>query len=38
MGLNAFGGTFLIVAWTGITLLVVWCFRKIMTTGSKYEE
>ncbi len=38
MGLNTFGWTFLILAWTCITVLVVWCFRKVMLTGSKYNE
>ncbi len=38
MGLNAFGWTFMILAWASITALVVWCFRKVIMTGSKYDE
>jgi hypothetical protein len=38
MGMNAMGWTFLIFAWTFITVLVVWCFRKVITTGSSYDD
>jgi len=38
MGLNTLGWTFLIFAWTFITVLVVWCFRKVAASGSKYED
>ncbi len=39
MGLNALGWTFLILAWSIITGLVVWCFRKIFSTGStNYDD
>jgi len=38
MGLNTMGWIFLVLAWSSIAVLVVWCFRKILMTGSTYEE
>ncbi len=38
MGLNTLGWAFLIGAWTFITVLGVWCLRKIMTTEENYDD
>jgi hypothetical protein len=38
MGMNSMGWTFLIFAWTFVIVLAAWCFRKVATTGSDYEE
>jgi hypothetical protein len=38
MGLNGTGWTFLIVAWVTITALAVWCYYKVITTGSSYDD
>ena len=38
MGMNAAGWTFLIVAWFFILGLVIFCFRKVMSTGDTSFE
>ena len=38
MGMNAMGWTFLIVAWVSITALVIWCFRKVVSTGARFDD
>ena len=34
MGMNAAGWTFLIFAWAFIFGLVIFCFRKVFSTGT----
>ena len=38
MGMTTAGWLFLATAWTSITILVVFCFRRVLQTGSKLDE
>ncbi len=38
MGMTATGWTFLILAWVFIFGLVIFCFRKVMSTGDTTFE